>query len=143
MIAARQPAHKTDGAGMMNAWSNAYGLALGAVLAASAGPSVAAPDEFYAGKTITVITSGGGAYEAYGRALARHMPTYIPGHPTMIVQAMPGAGGERAPRHLSKAGARGGPFLGGLPGAGPPPPLFHPGAAPLDVHHVSLAVKVH
>ena len=39
---------------MMNAWSNAYGLALGAVLATSAGPSVAAPDEFYAGRTITV-----------------------------------------------------------------------------------------
>jgi len=84
----------------MNAWSNAYGLALGAVLAASAGPSVAAPDEFYAGKTITVITSGGGAYEAYGRALARHMPTYIPGHPTMIVQAMPEQAG-RAPRAIS------------------------------------------
>src|SRR5262245_21678105 len=68
MIAARPSAHKTDDAGMMNAWSNAYGMALGATLAVSAGPSVAAPDEFYAGKTITVITSGGGAYEAYGRA---------------------------------------------------------------------------
>ena len=51
--------------------------------------SQAAPDEFYAGRTITIITSGGGAYEAYGRAFARHMPKYIPGRPTMIVQAMP------------------------------------------------------
>ncbi len=30
------------------------------------------------------------------RVFARHMPKYIPGHPTMIVQAMPGAGGARA-----------------------------------------------
>jgi tripartite-type tricarboxylate transporter receptor subunit TctC len=105
MIAARQSAHKTDDAGMMNAWSNAYGLALGAILAGSAAPSVAAPDEFYAGRTITVITSGGGAYEAYGRALSRHMPKYISGHPTMIVQAMPGAGGARAASYLYKAAA--------------------------------------
>jgi tripartite-type tricarboxylate transporter receptor subunit TctC len=133
MIAARQSAHKTDDAGMMNAWSNAYGLALGAVLAASAGPSVAAPDEFYAGRTITVITSGGGAYEAYGRALSRHMPKYIPGHPTMIVQAMPGAGGARAASYLYKAAARDGTFLGGIHGAVLTAPFLNPGAADFDV----------
>jgi tripartite-type tricarboxylate transporter receptor subunit TctC len=118
---------------MMNAWSNAYGLALGAVLAASAGPSVAAPDEFYAGKTITVITSGGGAYEAYGRALARHMPAYIPGHPTMIVQAMPGAGGARAASYLYKAAARDGTYIGGIHGAVLTAPFLNPGAADFDV----------
>jgi tripartite-type tricarboxylate transporter receptor subunit TctC len=63
------------------------------------GPVAAAaaePDTFYAGKIITIITSGGGAYEAYGRTFARHMPKYIPGHPNIIVQAMPGAGGAGA-----------------------------------------------
>ena len=48
MIAARLSAHKTDDPGTMNARSKAYGLALAAVLAAS--PSVAAPDDFYAGR---------------------------------------------------------------------------------------------
>src|SRR5262245_35293245 len=114
MIAARLPAHKTDDAGM-NVWSNACGLALAVVLAAR--PSVAAPDEFYAGRTISIITSGGGAYEAYGRVLARHMPKYIPGHPGMIVQAMPGAGGTRAASYLYKAAARDGSVIGGIHGA--------------------------
>jgi tripartite-type tricarboxylate transporter receptor subunit TctC len=131
MIAARQSAHKTDEPGNMNAWSNACGLALGAVLAAS--PSLAAPDEFYAGRTVSIITSGGGAYEAYGRMLARHMPKFIPGHPTMIVQAMPGAGGARAANYLYKVAARDGSVIGGVHGAVLTAPLLNPGAADFDV----------
>jgi tripartite-type tricarboxylate transporter receptor subunit TctC len=50
--------------------------------------------DFFAGKTVTVITSTspGGGFEAVARGLTRHMPGYIPGAPTMIVQYMPGAG---------------------------------------------------
>jgi tripartite-type tricarboxylate transporter receptor subunit TctC len=95
--------------------------------------AAAAADDFYAGKTISIITSGGGAYEAYGRMFARHMPKYIPGHPTMIVQAMPGAGGARAASYLFKAAARDGSVIGGVHGAVLTAPLMNPHAADFDV----------
>ena len=97
------------------------------------GQSDAAPDEFYAGKTISIIVSGGGAYETYGRTFARHMPKYIPGHPTMIVQSMPGAGGARAASFLYKVAQRDGTAIGGLHGAVLTAPFLNSGAADFDV----------
>lgn len=53
-----------------------------------------AVEDFYKGKTITVVTSTGvgGPFDLTARALARHMPRFIPGRPTMIVRNMPGGG---------------------------------------------------
>jgi tripartite-type tricarboxylate transporter receptor subunit TctC len=116
----------------MNARAYAIGVAFFA-LAVCAGRAEAAPNEFYAGKTISIITSGGGAYEAYGRVFARHMPRYIPGHPTMIVQAMPGAGGARAASFLYKAAPKDGTVIGGVHGAVLTAPFLNPGAADFDV----------
>ncbi|HUF41444.1 MAG TPA: tripartite tricarboxylate transporter substrate-binding protein, partial [Verrucomicrobiae bacterium] len=50
--------------------------------------------DFYKGKQITVVVgfTTGGFYDRWARLLARHMPKYIPGNPTFIVQNMPGAG---------------------------------------------------
>ena len=48
----------------MNARAHAVGVALLALVGA-ASRAEAAPAEFYAGKTISIITSGGGGYEAY------------------------------------------------------------------------------
>src|SRR5271154_2293470 len=49
---------------------------------------------FYKGKTISLITSTGvgGTYDVVARLIARFMPRYIPGNPTIIVQNMPGGG---------------------------------------------------
>jgi len=49
---------------------------------------------FYEGKTITIVTSTGpgGTYDVTARLLARHMPRFIPGKPSMVVQNMPGGG---------------------------------------------------
>ena len=54
----------------------------------------ASADDFYKGKTITIInsTGNGGSYYNIAQALARHMPKYIPGNPAMIVKSMPGGG---------------------------------------------------
>ncbi len=51
-------------------------------------------DPYFQGKTIAVVTStgAGGTYDVTARLIARHMPRYIPGNPTMIVQNMPGGG---------------------------------------------------
>jgi tripartite-type tricarboxylate transporter receptor subunit TctC len=59
-------------------------------------PAAAGTDqaEFYKGKTITLITSTGvgGTYDVIARLVARIMPRYLPGHPGIIVQNMPGGG---------------------------------------------------
>ena len=99
--------------------------------------SNAAPDDFYVGRTITIITSGGGAYEAYGRTFARYMPKYIAGHPAMIVQAMPGAGGARAASFLYKVAPRDGTVIGALHGAVLTGPFLNPRAADFDVTRFS------
>jgi tripartite-type tricarboxylate transporter receptor subunit TctC len=60
--------------------------------------SIAAADDFYAGKTIDLIVGGsaGGGHDAYARTIARHLPRFIPGAPAVVVKNMPGAGSMRA-----------------------------------------------
>jgi len=67
-------------------------LALSAMSPAAAGTADQA--EFYKGKTITLITSTGvgGTYDVIARLVARIMPRYLPGHPGIVVQNMPGGG---------------------------------------------------
>jgi tripartite-type tricarboxylate transporter receptor subunit TctC len=62
------------------------------------GHGSAAAQEFYRGKTITIICGYGvgGGYDLYARLLARHLADHIPGKPAIIVQTMTGAGGMRA-----------------------------------------------
>jgi tripartite-type tricarboxylate transporter receptor subunit TctC len=61
---------------------------------------------FYKGKTVRIIVgfSAGGGYDAYARLLARYYGQYIPGHPTVVVQNMPGAASLKAVQYLG-AGA--------------------------------------
>jgi tripartite-type tricarboxylate transporter receptor subunit TctC len=71
-------------------------------LAARAGAQPAGDDGFYKGKTVTIITSTGvgGTYDVVARMVARHMPRYIPGNPTMIVENMPGGGNVLATNYM-------------------------------------------
>src|SRR5689334_24897784 len=72
--------------------------------------------DFYRGKQITLVTSGsvGGGYDQYARLLAKHMPRFIPGNPTIVVQNMPGADGLRAANYLYNVAAQDGSGIGGL-----------------------------
>jgi tripartite-type tricarboxylate transporter receptor subunit TctC len=89
-----------------------------ALLTASSGAN-AAP--FYEGKTLTIVVgySPGGGYDKVARLLAKHMPKYLPGKPTVIVENMPGAGSLIAANYLyNKAEPDGltiGTFNRGLP----------------------------
>ena len=58
--------------------------------------------EFYKDKTIAILmgTGPGGSYDLYGRTIAEHLGRHIPGHPTIIVEHMPGAGGVIAGNHI-------------------------------------------
>lgn len=54
--------------------------------------------DFYKGKTVTILVgfSPGGGSDVFARAFAPYFSKAIPGHPTVIVQNMPGAGGIKA-----------------------------------------------
>ncbi len=66
-------------------------------------PASVRADDFYKGKTISIIVGGspGGGYGAYARVLAQFLPNHIPGHPTVIAQSMPGAGNLNPIRSLA------------------------------------------
>jgi tripartite-type tricarboxylate transporter receptor subunit TctC len=69
--------------------------------------------DFYRGKTVRIIigTSVGGAYGVFSQLAARHIGRFIPGSPTVIVQAMPGAGGLVSLNHLGSAAPRDGSVM--------------------------------
>ena len=71
-------------------------------LALSAAAQEAADDRFYKGKTVTIVTSTGpgGGYDLVARLVARYMPKYLSGSPTMIVQNMPGGGNIVATNYM-------------------------------------------
>jgi tripartite-type tricarboxylate transporter receptor subunit TctC len=58
-------------------------------------PYRAAADDFYKGKTITLVVANaaGGGYDLYARLLARHMGRHIPGNPAIVIKYQGGAGG--------------------------------------------------
>ncbi|HEX6801069.1 MAG TPA: tripartite tricarboxylate transporter substrate-binding protein [Candidatus Binatia bacterium] len=67
-------------------------LTLGLVLISSS--HLFAQTDFYQGKQVKVVVgfTTGGFYDRWARLLSRYMPKYIPGHPSFVVQNMPGAG---------------------------------------------------
>lgn len=58
--------------------------------------------EFYKGKTIRVIVGGtaGGGFDAYTRAMTRHMGKHLPGNPTLVVENMTGAATRIAAKYI-------------------------------------------
>jgi len=104
------------------------------VLSVPLSGSLVAQEDFYAGKTIRLVVSGGGAYEAFARLFARYLPAYIPGKPTIIVQEMPGGGGMRAASFLYNIAPRDGTVLGAVHGSVITAPLLSPGVADFEVN---------
>jgi len=77
--------------------------------------------DFFKGKTITVVTSTGvgGTYDLVARVLARYMPRYVPGNPTMVVQNMPGGGNIVATNYMYSIAPRDGTVIATLHNAMP------------------------
>src|SRR5216683_7555357 len=75
--------------------------------------AVAAEDEFFKGKTVTLVVgySAGGGYDQYARALARHLGSAIPGNPSVLVQNLPGAASLTAVRYLDANAPRDGTVI--------------------------------
>ncbi len=93
-----------DGRGISLAYA-----AIGLMALVCAGSAAQADDEvaaFYAGKTVHMMvgTSPGGGVDLIGRLVARHLQNHIPGKPTIVVQNVPGAGGNQMANHLFASG---------------------------------------
>jgi tripartite-type tricarboxylate transporter receptor subunit TctC len=60
---------------------------------------------FFAGRQLRIIvgTGAGRGYDTYARLVARHLGKHVPGHPTFVVENMPGASGIRAINYLYAA----------------------------------------
>lgn len=86
-------------------------------LVATAIPALAeTPVEFYAGRQVTFIvpTGPGGGYALYGQILSRYLAAHIPGHPTLVLKYMPGAGGNVAANYLFKVAPKDGSVIASL-----------------------------
>ncbi|NQU69508.1 MAG: hypothetical protein HQ514_03105 [Rhodospirillales bacterium] len=89
----------------------ALALTMGAAFAQPGHASSLA--EMYDGKTITILVGygAGGTYGKTSLLLARHFGNFIPGHPTVVVQHMPGAGGLKSANFAYNAMPKGGYHL--------------------------------
>jgi tripartite-type tricarboxylate transporter receptor subunit TctC len=65
-------------------------------------PQGLAAAPYYQGKRITIVVgfAPGGGYDRMTRMIVRHLPKYIPGKPTFIVENMPGGSSMIAANHV-------------------------------------------
>src|SRR5271169_6460624 len=70
--------------------------------------------DFYRGRTVALVVGygPGGGYDLCARLVARHIGRYIPGHPTVVVQNMPGAGSLVAANYLYNLAPKDGTTFG-------------------------------
>src|SRR5712691_12894608 len=93
----------------------ATALATLAALAPAAPARAETVEEFYRGKTITMVVGtgvGAGAVSTYPMAMAPVIRKYIPGNPTIVVSHMPGAGGIKAASYIESVGPQDGTAWG-------------------------------
>jgi tripartite-type tricarboxylate transporter receptor subunit TctC len=76
-------------------------------------------DNFYAGKTVTLIatTAPGGTGDLRVKAMMPFLKKHIPGNPTVVIQYMDGGGGRKGANHLFNSVKRDGLTIGAASGA--------------------------
>ena len=85
-----------------------------AMACATALPVQADPvEDFYKSHPLTMVLgySPGGGFDLYGRNVAKYISKYIPGHPTVIVQNMPGAGSVVAANYVYNVAPKDGTII--------------------------------
>lgn len=72
--------------------------------------------QFYGGRQVTLIvpTGPGGGYALYGQLFSRYLGKHIPGQPTVVVQYMPGGGGNVAANYLYNVAPKDGSVIASL-----------------------------
>jgi tripartite-type tricarboxylate transporter receptor subunit TctC len=102
--------------------------------------------DFYRERTLSLIVGyeAGSGYTILARLVAEHMSKYIPGHPTIVVQNMPGAGSLKATGYLYNVAPKDGSVIGTIGRTMPLVPLLNPKAAnfsPLKFNWIGSASK--
>jgi tripartite-type tricarboxylate transporter receptor subunit TctC len=101
--------------------------------------TAATQEPFYKGRQIRIVISTGvaGGYAEYARALAEHMGRHIAGHPSFIVQSMPGAGGLTATNWLYASAPADGTVIGIVHSTVPLAPLWGSRGARFDTRKIN------
>jgi len=75
-----------------------------------------AVSDFYKGRTVTVVVPAGlgGSIGLYGQLFSHHIGNHIPGRPTVILAAHPGASGVKAASYVYNAAPRDGTVIAQL-----------------------------
>ncbi len=111
-------------------------FALIILLSYSCAPAFAQDDAaaFFKGKTLRILVGSGvgSGYDITARTLARHLPDHIPGHPLVIVQNQPGAGGMTMTNSIYASGPFDGTAIGAPFNGTPTMPLLQPQTARFD-----------
>ena len=93
-------------------------VALALVLLLSAASAAAADPiaDFYAGKTLRMLVGygPGGGYDIYARLVAEFLPKFLPGHPSIVTENMPGAGSFAAAKYIANVAPKDGTILASL-----------------------------
>ena len=88
---------------------------LAACVMAGSAASAQSVEQFYRGKTVTMLIGTGpsaGAVGAYPRTMTRVMTKHVPGNPSFILSNMPGAGGIKAANYIYDAAPQDGTVWG-------------------------------
>jgi tripartite-type tricarboxylate transporter receptor subunit TctC len=74
-------------------------------------------EDFYKSQDLTILIGHppGGSYDIYAELAARHLKDFIPGHPNVIVQSMPGGGGSKATAYFYNRAPQDGSYIGLFP----------------------------
>jgi tripartite-type tricarboxylate transporter receptor subunit TctC len=85
-------------------------------------------EQFYTGRQVKFVvgTAGGGGYEYYARLVGQFMTRHLRGHPTFVLQDMPGAGGIIAANYLYNVAKMDGSEIGMVGRAVGTQPLLDP-----------------
>jgi tripartite-type tricarboxylate transporter receptor subunit TctC len=87
-------------------------------------------EKFYHDRTLTVTVgnTAGGGYDLVARLVSKYMGAFIPGHPTLIVQNMPGAATLKEANYIYSVAPRDGSVFGTIARGAVVQPLFTPEA---------------
>jgi tripartite-type tricarboxylate transporter receptor subunit TctC len=110
----------------MNAGTRTVMALLFAAVAWPASTLAQTVEEFYRGKSITMLvgSGAGGGYDTYARIFARHMSRHIPGNPAIIAKNMPAAAGLAAASALYTTADKDGSTIAAFTNGAAMEPLF-------------------
>jgi len=110
------------------------GIIAALALFASSAARADAVEDFYRGKSVTIMIGygSGGSDDLWARLLARHMSRFLPGQPNVIPQNVPGAGSLVAANQAFKTAPKDGTILALINRGVPFEPLLGNKAAQFD-----------